>query len=253
MPIPGPVGFVLQVRIDTAKICRPDRLLKDFPSSIPISSLSVIHHRVSSIIERHRTMRVAGPFVMVLVSLWCVCLCLWASSSEAAPGEGDGQRMTRERLVGTWRLTSIEYSGPHGETADPYYQPDSSGIIIYDASGWMSVQITAQNRRTWEIPEVRVPGRRGQDAALKAEAFDTYYSYYGTWDYDAATSVVTHHVKSSLIPAEAGMNYAQTATLQGGHLIFTVRSGSPGARTVRRKLWEKVATADNGRTKQDRK
>jgi len=79
-----------------------------------------------------------------------------------------------------------------------------------------------------------------EDAALKAEAFDTYYSYYGTWDFDAATSVVTHHVKSSIIPAETGLDYAQTATLEGGHLIFTVRSGSPGTETVRKKVWERL-------------
>jgi hypothetical protein len=147
----------------------------------------------------------------------------------------------RQQLIGAWRLAAIEYSGPHGETVDPYYQAGSSGIIIYDRSGWMSVQITGQNRRKWEVPAVRVPPPAGEDdAALKAEAFDTYYSYYGTWDYDEATSVVTHHVKSSIIPAESGLDYAQTVTLEGGQLIFTVRSGSPAAETVRKKVWERL-------------
>jgi hypothetical protein len=87
-----------------------------------------------------------------------------------------------------------------------------------------------------------------EDAALKAEAFDTYYSYYGTWDYDAATSVVTHHVKSSIIPAETDLDYAQTVTLEGGHLIFTVRSGSPGTETVRKKVWERLPRVTNTKT-----
>jgi hypothetical protein len=87
-----------------------------------------------------------------------------------------------------------------------------------------------------------------EDAALKAEAFDTYYSYYGTWDYDAATSVVTHHVKSSIIPAETGLDYAQTVTLEGAHLIFTVRSGSPGTETVRKKVWERLPKVTNNKT-----
>jgi hypothetical protein len=84
-----------------------------------------------------------------------------------------------------------------------------------------------------------------EDAALKAEAFDTYYSYYGTWDYDAATRVVTHHVKSSIIPAETDLDYAQTVTLEGGHLIFTVRSGDPGTETVRKKIWERLPNVTN--------
>jgi hypothetical protein len=53
---------------------------------------------------------------------------------------------------------------------------------------------------------------------------------------------VTHHVTSSVIPAETGVDYAQTVTLEGGHLIFIVRSGSPGRETVRKKIWERLPT-----------
>jgi hypothetical protein len=181
-------------------------------------------------------MRVAGCVAILLLSLPC----LRPTPCEAGSHQGGGSQAARQQLIGAWRLAAIEYSGPQGETVDPYYQAGSSGIIIYDSSGWMSVQITAQNRRKWEVPAVRVPRPKGEDVALKAEAFDTYYSYYGTWDYDAVTSVVTHHVKSSVIPAETGLDYAQTATLEDGRLIFTVRSGSPGREIVRRKVWEKL-------------
>jgi hypothetical protein len=189
--------------------------------------------------------RHASGYIAILL----LTLCLRSSPGEAGPHDGTRSQGVRQQLVGAWRLAAIEYSGPHGETVDPFYQEGSSGIIIYDSSGWMSVQITAQNRRKWEVPAVRVPRPVGEeDAALKAEAFDTYYSYYGTWDFDAATSVVTHHVKSSIIPAETGLDYPQTATLEGGHLIFTVRSGSPGTETVRKKVWERLPKAMNTRT-----
>jgi Lipocalin-like domain len=189
--------------------------------------------------------RIAGCTAILLLAL----ACLQASPCQAGPHGGRRLEGAREQLIGAWRLAAIEYSGPHGETVDPYYQAGSSGIIIYDSSGWMSVQITAQNRPKWEVPAVRVPHPAAEeDAALKAEAFDTYYSYYGTWDYDAATSVVTHHVKSSIIPAETGLDYAQTATLEGGHLIFTVRSGSPGTETVRKKVWERLPHVKNTKT-----
>lgn len=185
-------------------------------------------------------MRIGG-----CIATWLLC---WSSlqsvAGEAEPQQRRASAAARQQLIGAWRLAAIEYSGPHGETVDPYYQAGSSGIIIYDRSGWMSVQITAQNRSKWEVAAVRVPRAAGQDAALKAEAFDTYYSYYGTWDYDAAASVVTHHVKSSVIPAETGMDYAQTVALRGGQLIFTVRSGNPGAQTVRRKIWERLPSVE---------
>lgn len=173
-------------------------------------------------------------------------LLLWLPCARTSPGEAgrhDGTRSegVRRQLIGAWRLASIEFRGPHGETLDPYYQAGSSGILIYDSSGWMSVQITAPDRRKWDAPAVRIPRpAREDDAALKAEAFDTYYSYFGTWDYDADTSVVTHHVKSSIIPAEMDLDYAQTITWEGGRLIFTVRSGGPGMQTVRRKIWVRL-------------
>lgn len=86
--------------------------------------------------------------------------------------------------------------------------------MIYDASGWMSVQIAGQPRPTMEVPGSR-PTLNGvpEVAQLKAAVLDTYYAYGGTWEYDEATSKVTHHVESSLIPGEAGLSHSQTVTL----------------------------------------
>lgn len=53
--------------------------------------------------------------------------------------------------------------------------------------------------------------------------------------------MVVHHVKSSLIPAETGLDYSQKVTLEGGRLIFTTRNGNGGEETVRRKVWERIA------------
>jgi hypothetical protein len=165
---------------------------------------------------------------------------------KAGPADDRRPRAAARQLLGAWRLVAIEYSGPGGGTEDPYYQAGSSGILIYDPSGWMSVHITAPNRRSWVAPAVRVPPAREENATLKAEAFDTYYAYYGTWDYDAAASTVTHHVKSSVIPAEAGSDYTQTVSLEGARLIFTVQSGTGDARTVRKKVWQRIPVAGSG-------
>jgi len=173
-------------------------------------------------------MRVAGCLMLLIASL-------------TARGGVPAHSPLKAQLVGAWRLVAIEYRGPRGEDTDPFYQAGSSGIIVYDASGWMSVQIDAPGRRGWDIPSTRIsPPAATEQTLLKAQAFDTYYAYYGTWDYDAARSVVTHHVKASVIPAEAGLNYAQTVTLEEGRLVFTVSSGSPGAQTVRKKVWERL-------------
>jgi hypothetical protein len=143
-------------------------------------------------------------------------------------------------LIGAWQLRAIEYRGPHGETRDPYYQAASTGILIYDPSGWMSVQITAPDRRPWKASEQRVPASSAAASALVAAAFDSYYSYYGRWDFDPAAAVVTHHVAASLIPSEVGRSYTQAVSFEGNYLVFTNRGDGPGAPTLRRKIWERM-------------
>ncbi len=126
-------------------------------------------------------------------------------------------RALRRRLIGAWRLLRIEYRGPDGDTVDPFYRPDSTGVLIYHAGGWMSVAIAG-------------PG--------------AYYTYAGTWDVDPAGSSVTHRVTTALIAAEVGVAYRQRVTVDGGRMIFTNRDGAPGARTVRRKIWVRARRAD---------
>jgi len=150
-------------------------------------------------------------------------------------------RPTREELIGTWRLVGMEYAGSKGSTADPFYQAGSTGIIMYQPSGWMSVHIVAPHRRAWHMADTRLPAAvTSQDAQLKAAAFDSYYAYFGTWDLDEESSMLTHHVISSLIPAESGLDYAQSVTLERGRLVFTTRSADGGETIVRRKVWERL-------------
>jgi tetratricopeptide (TPR) repeat protein len=147
---------------------------------------------------------------------------------------------TRQELIGAWRLVSIEIQGPHGSTPDPFYNANPSGILIYDPSGWMSVQIVGQPRPAMEIPASRpAPADATQDRS-KAAVLDTYYAYFGTWEYDEATSTVTHHLESSLIPGETGMSYSQTVTVDGGQLTFEVRQEMAGGPAVRKKIWKRI-------------
>ena len=175
-----------------------------------------------------------------LLSGWLICIL--APICGAAPADcGGSAHVTRQQLVGAWRLMGIEYSDSSGQIADPFYQAHSTGLIVYDSSGWMSVHISAAHRRTFEVPASRSTSTTPRNAPLKAAAFDTYYAYFGTWDLDEASSVVTHHVESSLIPAETGLHYAQKAAIEANRLIFTVCTTTRGEQSVRRKIWERVS------------
>ncbi len=72
-------------------------------------------------------------------SILALLVCLAAMLDPAVSRAQNAAHLTRQQLIGTWRLVSIDCSGPKGPIPDPFYQPDSIGIIIYDSTGWMSV------------------------------------------------------------------------------------------------------------------
>ena len=66
------------------------------------------------------------------------------------------------------------------------------GIIIYDPSGWMSVQI--------DIKGIRKPFVKGPAAGTdeeKVAAFDNYVAYYGTYTLDLKAQTITHHLEDA--------------------------------------------------------
>jgi hypothetical protein len=166
-----------------------------------------------------------------------VALGLFVTQARTVPAAANA----KETLLGAWHLVSIEYSGPTGHLPDPVFGLDPHGVIIYDRSGWMSVQIFTANRPTMTRPASRTSGETSpDDAQVKSKAFDTYYAYFGTWEYDATTSTVTHHLKSSLLPYETGQDYQRQVELQGSRLRLTARMGEGDEARRRTLTWERV-------------
>jgi Lipocalin-like domain len=153
-----------------------------------------------------------------------------------------GPHVNRQALIGAWRLVSIDYLGPNGVLVDPVFGANSQGLIIYDPSGWMSVQIFSADRPAMPRPATRTTDPTDAQAnSVKAAAFDSYYAYFGTWDYDAGTSTITHHLRSSLLPYETGVDYRRSISINGGRLELTVSSQVNGEARQRTLTWERLA------------
>ncbi|MDE2304713.1 MAG: lipocalin-like domain-containing protein [Gammaproteobacteria bacterium] len=170
-------------------------------------------------------------------------LLLAASGSLAGAAGRPGHALRPSDLVGAWRLVRIDYSGPDGPAVDPFYGPAPTGLIVYDASGWMSVQIVSHPRRAWRSHADRrstSPTAARGHAALKAAAYDGYYAYYGAWRIVGGGTAVEHVVSDSLDPAEDGHRYRQQVRVANGCMTFTNRGGPAGARTTRVKVWARV-------------
>jgi len=163
----------------------------------------------------------------------------WAQS--VPPEHTTAAKPTKQAIIGAWRLSEIDYSGPKGALADPVFGPNPQGILIYDRSGWMSVQIVTANRPAMTKPASRTSHVLTlDDAKLATAAFDTYYAYFGTWDYDAGTSIVTHHLSSSLLPYETGLEYRREVRLEGSRLRLTARLQEAGEERTRSLLWTRI-------------
>jgi hypothetical protein len=166
-----------------------------------------------------------------------------AQSTTATSSPEKSAQSISSQFVGAWRLVSIETLRANGDVIYPFYGKHPEGMLVYDRSGWMSVQIVSD-------PKPAVPTADSREsflaapAADKVKAIDGYYAYYGTWTVDPAASTVTHHIRESLYPAERGENGVRKFTFEGNRLTLTAHSHEMGEDHVRRLVWERIIPAN---------
>jgi hypothetical protein len=147
------------------------------------------------------------------------------------------QDNTAEKLVGAWRLVSVE-----GTDATFHFAYDHpTGLIVYDRSGWMSVQIDIKGART---PFVNGPA--AGTAEERVAAFDNYIAYYGTYTLDLKAQTVTHHLEDASQPNWRGVNNVRWFEFQGNdRLLLIPREDGKGGVIDRNNatfklLWERI-------------
>jgi hypothetical protein len=170
--------------------------------------------------------------------LFC-CLATVISQAQSAKPQS---ATIAERLIGAWRLVSIETVRPGGEVIYPYYGKHPEGLLIYDRSGWMSVQIVSD-------PKPDIPNSDSRAAILaatpeqKASALEGYYAYCGTWTVDPSGPTVTHHLRQSLYPGERGEDFVRQLSLEGERLTLVAKVHEMGEDHQRRLVWERIQSA----------
>lgn len=100
------------------------------------------------------------------------------------------------RLIGAWRYAGSKVDGElRTDRGDP------RGIIIYDASGHMAVQI--------------VPGREARAGAPLSQ----FIAYFGTYSIDEKAGTVTHHREGDL-RSDAEIDAVRAYEFAGDRLIL---------------------------------
>lgn len=103
-------------------------------------------------------------------------------------------------LIGAWTLIDAVTVQRDGKTGlyDGFPKP-YNGLIVYDPTGMMSVQI-ARGRPP-------LPGSSDVDdltVEQKLAYFEAYVAYFGRYKFDPEASIVTHFLSSHLDPARIG-------------------------------------------------
>lgn len=164
-------------------------------------------------------------------------LILFCAASASAKPKPD--KLTKQ-FLGVWRLAAIE-SQPPGRP-DFYVKP--TGVIFYDPSGWMSVQIANKSDR--KPFATFLADARTATLEAKAAAYDSYLAYYGTFTVDAKSQTVTHHLEDYSFPGRRGTDNVRWFEFQGANrLVLTpVEDGKGGVldrKDAKYKLiWERV-------------
>ena len=145
------------------------------------------------------------------------------------------QDAVRQKFIGTWRLVAIEGTG-RGTGPDEH----PSGLITYDSTGHVAVQISFKPNRP-----AFANGARAGTVEEKAAAFDSYGAYYGTLSVDPAAGIVIHHVEGSLNPSDVGKDNVRYYELEGNRVTLSIADDDQGRRLARKDtsahlIWERI-------------
>ncbi|HEY7546538.1 MAG TPA: lipocalin-like domain-containing protein, partial [Blastocatellia bacterium] len=117
-------------------------------------------------------------------------------------------------FVGAWKLVAVEDDLPGGDVIYPYGR-DAAGLLIYDASGKMSVQIMKRDR---------APLSSNDSLDAPAEEIKTavegFTSFFGAYEVDPTAGIITHHVEGHLFPASVGKALKREFEFSGNRLVL---------------------------------
>ena len=136
-----------------------------------------------------------------IVVSYCACA-LVALAVAGTETQAPARTSAASRLIGTWALVSYESSDTESQR---YRGPKPIGLLIYDGTGHMAVQISPDRpRRRFTGPQAGVftGPQPTPDEAL--DAISGYAAYFGTYTVDERAQTVTHQRVGNINPSGLG-------------------------------------------------
>lgn len=108
------------------------------------------------------------------------------------------QQHDKDKFYGAWRLVSYEFRDNLCNISYPFGE-HTLGLIMYDLSGMMSVQIIRRDRPLFPSEDMF-----GAAPETVKAAFEGLNTYYGMFEVDEASCIVTHHIEGASMPNRTG-------------------------------------------------
>jgi Lipocalin-like domain len=124
-------------------------------------------------------------------------------------------RLSKEHLLGTWRLSACEGRAEDGSVVLPYTDKPE-GMLMYHTNGTMMVIYMKPDRPLFESND---PGR-GSNEEIRA-AFEGFTAHCGRFVLNPDASTVTHHLEQALFPNWVGTQQVRFISLVDGQLSLS--------------------------------
>jgi hypothetical protein len=135
----------------------------------------------------------------------CVASLFVVAAATALGQGGSGNNGVRDRLVGGWRLVSLEHRDAQGKAQ----KIDCCGLFVFTRDGHTSVQVMQPAPETQAHAE---PDQYSQGG---------YEATYGSYKVDESTHTFTIHVEGALMRALVGRDLPRVYEFSGKQLIVT--------------------------------
>jgi hypothetical protein len=131
------------------------------------------------------------------------------------------------RFTGAWRVVSVEDRHTDGSLTHPYGERPA-GMLLYDETGRMSVQIMRRDRQSLSSDDWAEVSAEEIKAAIEG-----FTAFFGAYEVNEAESVIIHRVEGHVLPNSVGKELKRSYEFSGNRLIL-----KPSAsRTV---TWERI-------------
>jgi hypothetical protein len=124
------------------------------------------------------------------------------TQAQSAKNQVASHDSAREKLIGAWRLVSLEGPGADGKISRI---TDLKGMLVYTRDGHMSVQLMYPQSASGLSNDYVKNG---------------YEASFGSYEVNEQAHTVTHHVEGSITEELVGKDLPRVYQFSDGHLII---------------------------------